>query len=300
MISAFEPAVLPTREHPKGVAPLDRLVDAPSGGSTLVRGLLGAELAERYGGDLEIPLRRDRPTVVANFVETVDGVVALDPDGRTGGGEISGFSPTDRFVMGLLRALADIVLVGAGTVRASSRGRWTPAAVSPSDAERYAELRSALGLAAQPTTLIATGTGRLDPQAMVFQDPTASVVVAGPSGAIERLRGGLPRHVDLETIDGRTPATDLIGIAARRGARLVLSEGGPHLIGELVAANVLDELFLTIAPQLVGRDRSTPRLSLLEGVALWPTGPRWLRLRSVRRGGDHLFLRYGFDEEEAA
>jgi hypothetical protein len=54
---------------------------------------------------------------------------------------------------------------------------------------------------------------------------------------------------------------------------------------------------VTLAPQLVGRDEHTPRLALLEGQALWPTSARWGRLTSVRRGGDHLFLRYRFTED---
>lgn len=71
-------------------------------------------------------LRNDRPTVIANFVSTVDGVVAFDVIGSSGGGEISGFFAADRFVMGLLRAMADVVLVGAGTVRAAPTHEWTP------------------------------------------------------------------------------------------------------------------------------------------------------------------------------
>ena len=71
----------------------------------------------------------------------------------------------------------------------------------------------------------------------------------------------------------------------------MLTEGGPHLLGSFIGSDRLDELFLTVAPQLVGRD-STERLGLVEGIALPPGDARWDHLESVRRSGDHLFLRY--------
>ncbi len=298
-VPSHPPAVpsRPSREHPRGTAPLEILFDrgpAPGPGDD-TRGLT-PELAERYGGDLRIGLRSDRPVVVANFVETLDGVDAHDDAGRTGGGEVSGFSPTDRFVMGLLRALADVVLVGAATVRASSRGRWTPDAVVPDAASAFERLRAELGLPPQPTTLIVTATGELDPDQRVFHDPAAPVVVAAPPRGFDRLRGlGLPAHVRLEPLGAEATAVDLLAVARWLGARLVTCEGGPRLIAQLIGGRALDELFLTLAPQLVGRDASVHRLGLVEGLALWPGTPTWLDLRSVRRAGDHLLLRYAFE-----
>ncbi|HEY3522648.1 MAG TPA: dihydrofolate reductase family protein [Candidatus Limnocylindrales bacterium] len=286
--------LLPSRERPRGTAPLETLFDLGPASGDDGRGLT-PELAARYGGDLRIALRSDRPVVVANFVETLDGAAALDTKGRTGGGEVSGFSPTDRFVMGLLRALADVVLVGAGTVRSSSRGRWTPDAVAPDAAPAFGRLRAELGLPPQPTTLIVTATGELDPDQRVFHDPAAPVVVAAPPRGFDRLRGiGLPDHVRLEPLGAAASASDLLAVAVWLGARLVTCEGGPSLIAQLIGAGALDELFLTLAPQLVGRDPGHPRLGLVEGLALWPAEPTWLDLRSVRRTGDHLLLRYSF------
>ncbi|HEX8939268.1 MAG TPA: dihydrofolate reductase family protein [Candidatus Limnocylindrales bacterium] len=289
---------LPTHAAPRGADPIETLLEdrdaAGDEGPAETRGGLSEALELAYDGDLRIPLPADRPAVVANFVETLDGVVALDHSGRTGGGEVSGFSPTDRFVMGLLRALADIVLVGAGTIRASEGGGWTAPRVFPPRAADYRALRRALGLAPEPTTLIATATGRLDPTHPVFADPDIPVVVTGPRTALASLRAaGLPAHVELESLpDDVVTGETLVAVAARRGAGLVLCEGGPHLVAALVEAGVLDELFLTLAPQLAGRDAASQRLSLVEGLALWPDLPRWGRLASVRRAGDHLFLRY--------
>jgi riboflavin biosynthesis pyrimidine reductase len=80
---------------------------------------------------------------------------------------------------------------------------------------------------------------------------------------------------------------------------VVLCEGGPHLFGRMVEARLIDELFITIAPQIAGRAPETPRLSLVEGVAFSVAGAPWSRLADARRSGDYLFLRYLFGEVES-
>jgi hypothetical protein len=95
-----------------------------------------------YGGDLAFPPRPDRTHVVANFVQTIDGVVSYTIPGRAGGGEISGFDAADRFVMGLLRSCADAVMVASGTLHADSGHVRTPSFIYPEAGELYAELRS--------------------------------------------------------------------------------------------------------------------------------------------------------------
>jgi riboflavin biosynthesis pyrimidine reductase len=286
-----------TPAHP---ADLELLWVSPAGDTKIgveMRGGIGAGLAHRYGGDLLIPLRPDRPTMIANFVETLDGVVSMDA-GRSGGGDVSGFNQADRLVMGLLRALADVVLVGAGTLRGSGVPGRTPALAFPAAAAEFAALRSRLGLAPNPTTLVVSATGDVDPHHPAFGSEAMPIAVAGPAEAMARLRkSGLPAHVRIEPISSRHDiGGEISALAARMGARLVLSEAGPHLMAELVSGGSVDELFLTISPQLAGRDAASRRLSMLEGVSLWPNTPRWLRLRSTRRAGDHVFLRYEFEE----
>ena len=289
---------VPSRAEPRGAEPLVRLREADDAAGASRGGLTG-DLARRYDGDLRIGLRSDRPTVVANFVETIDGVVAMGTDGRTGGGDVSGFSPTDRFVMGLLRSLADVVLVGASTVRRSPHAARTPSGVFPDAAPAFTALRSQLGLPPTPTTLVATSSGNLDPELPAFRDTTAPIVIAAPAARVRELgaRGFAP-NVSFEAYEGAGPATPdaLVDIARRLGARLVVSEAGPQLLADLVRAGLLDELFLTLAPQLAGRDAAHPRLPLVDGAALWPDLPRWARLASVRSAGDHLFLRYRIEE----
>jgi riboflavin biosynthesis pyrimidine reductase len=279
-------------------APFDVLFDRPDGSRALVRGPgMPDDLEHRYGGPLLVPLRDDRPTVIANFVSTLDGIVALGGGDLSGGGLISGFHEPDRFVMGLLRALADIVVVGAGTVRGSTDHAWIAEHVHPRSAEAFAAWRAEMGLPPKPATVIVTASGDVPLEHPGLNDPAIPIVIATTAAGAERLSGrrtaGRAAHVSIESLGAGTTLTgdDIAALGARLGARLILTEGGPHLLGELVGSDVLDELFLTLAPQLVGR-RGAERLGLVEGLALPPERARWQELRSVRRSTDHLFLRY--------
>jgi riboflavin biosynthesis pyrimidine reductase len=293
---------LPSRTDPRGTGPLRVLFDGtgtPLQGDS--RGGLVDELARRYDGDLRLALRDDRPTMIANFVETIDGVVAMTTDGHTGGGEVSGFSPADRFVMGLLRSLADVVLVGASSIRTSQRATRTPAGVFPDAAAAFADLRSRLGLAPAPTTLVVTSSGDLDPGMPAFRDQAGPVVIAAPAHRVAELRArGFAPTVGFEPLRGSAATPDeLVEVTRRLGARVVVTEAGPRIFADLAGAGLIDELFLTLAPQLAGRDPSHPRLPLVDGAAFFPDSPRWARLASVRAAGDHLFLRYQLEDQPA-
>ena len=87
--------------------------------------------------------------------------------------------------------------------------------------------------------------------------------------------------------------------AAAARQPLLLVEGGPRLLARFVAESLLDEQFLTIAPQLVGRDDEYHRPGLIEGQRLAPAHPRWARLLSARRAESFLFLRYALGQEGA-
>jgi riboflavin biosynthesis pyrimidine reductase len=262
-------------------------------------GLLPPPLAARFPGDLAIALVPERPTVIANFVSSVDGVVALGPsEPAAGGGEISGFSDADRFMMALLRGLADVVIVGAGTVRVGSRHRWTAGHVQPALAADFAAWRSELGLSAQPTTVVVTASGNLDPTHPGLSAPDVPVIVATTPAGAERLTARpLPPNMKVEAVgsDERVPAGAILELVRRTGARLALCEGGPHLFGELLRARLIDELFLTVAPQVIGRDQSAHRLALVEGTSFGEGNGRWSKLLAVCRAGDDLFLRYRFE-----
>jgi len=268
------------------------VIGEPARGGTLPEALRSV-----YGGDFAIPLRNDRPTVVANFVSTLDGVVSYQTREAAGGGEISGFFDPDRFVMGLLRALADVVLIGAGTLRAAPHEAWTPGFVHPASAAHFAALRRQLGLRRDPITAVVTGSGALDLRHPGLADPTLEVVaITTDAGAAALRRQAVPGHVEIRGMGDRVDPNDVLLTLALHGARLVLCEGGPHLFGQLVSAGLVDELFLTVAPQLAGRSAAIPRLSLVEDVAFGVADAPWARLADLRRAGDHLFARYRLNE----
>lgn len=282
---------------------LERLWDP---GPTRIAGLargghLPEGLREAYGGDLQVDLHADRPTVIANFVSTLDGVVAFDTDESSGGGEVSGFFDPDRFVMGLLRSMADVVLIGAGTVRAAPTHEWTARRVHPSSAALYAEWRTGMGVPTlEPTTVVATASGRINPKHPGLSAPDVPVIVATTRAGGRRLESaGLAPNarVAIAGTGAGVGAQKLVEIAGSIGAQLILCEGGPHLIGDLLGAGLLHELFLTIAPQIAGRDEGTPRLGFAEGVAFSVADAPWAELVSVRRASDHLFLRYRFGRD---
>jgi riboflavin biosynthesis pyrimidine reductase len=258
------------------------------------RGGLTDALRERYGSDLWVPLHAHRPTVLANFVSSLDGVVSYQTPEAMGGGEISGFFEPDRFVMGLLRSLADVVLVGAGTVRAAPKHRWVPEHVSRANAAEFAAVRSRLGLAPNPLTAVVTSSGEIDFRHPGLADPQVPVLVITSTRGRERLaREEVPGHIEVFGLGADDPKPGaIVELLARRGAELVLSEGGPHLIGQFVGAQLLDELFLTVAPQIVGRSEEQARLALVEGEAFSVADSPWFELVSLHRQGDHLFTRY--------
>src|SRR2546429_7326224 len=135
---------------------LYRLYEAPN----LSEGLLPPQLAELYDGGLAIP----EGGVYANFVSSIDGIVALEAGTAPSGGIISGRNEADRFVMGLLRAFAEAVLVGAGTVRAEGgKALWTPEYIFPAAAKAFADLRPALQREETPRLGVVCGSDAFDP-----------------------------------------------------------------------------------------------------------------------------------------
>jgi riboflavin biosynthesis pyrimidine reductase len=227
--------------------------------------------------------------VYSNFVSSLDGVVAFGT-GVSAGSVISGKFQADRFLMALLRACADAVVIGAGTMRATPGHLWTPAHVFPDLASSFAALREALGRGPVPRLVVITAKGHLDLNHPALAK--GATILTTESGAQE-LRGRLPSTCEVITL-GRGKKLDIKHVFAelgKRGFEVILTEGGPHLVGELIAAQLLDEAFLTLSPVIAGRGKER-RFGMVEGVELLPSMPVWSGLLSARRHGDYLFLRY--------
>jgi len=279
------------------LAPLSVLVDTTPG----VAAPLPDALTSLYGR-LAFPADVGRPWVISNFVSSIDGVVAFNDPVPLGQGEISASNPHDRAVMGLLRAMADAVIVGAGTLRAVPRHLWAAEYIYPPLTEAYAALRVALGKPPAPLTVIVSASGEVDTTLPVFQQPDAPTLLLTTADGAARLAGRSlgPRVRVLTaaaqgsvsaraTLDAALLALSAVGSA---GQPLLLVEGGPRLLTRFVAEGLLDEQFLTIAPQLVGRDDQFHRPGLIEGQRLAPEHPQWARLLSARQADSYLFLRY--------
>lgn len=279
----------------KSLAPLDVLFESAQG----VAIPLSPVLEQSYG-QLSFALTENKPHVIANFVETIDGVVSLGIPGKAGGGPISGSNRHDRLVMGLLRSVADVVVVGAGTLRSVPNHIWTPDYIFPDLAGEFAKVRTQLGKTPHALNVFITGSGQLDPDSAIFKQRAVPVhVLTTPSGAIEVERR-LPHVENSIATQGHTiAATDIIRALARLDmAHVVLVESGPQLTAAFLAEGVLDELFLTFAPQIAGRDDSSKRPGLISGHLFAPDDPRWSKLVSVRRADSHLFLRYALQYDD--
>ena len=258
------------------------------------------ELQRAYGGDLRFPTLPERPYTFGNFVEGMDGVVSFQIPGRASGGEVSGFNAQDQLVMGILRAAADMVMVGAGTLRAEPHHRWIPEFIAPSMTAAWRAYRTALGKSATPMNAFVTNSGDIDLGSDVFQDAAITSVIgtsaAGARALTDRLRVLWSRneltHVHVETVGEQSVdlAVMLGMLRTKYDVRHLLLEGGPTLMGDFVAAKLMDEVFLTDAPQIIGNDGKRP--TWVRGHAFTPETAPWGELISVKRWESYLFRRY--------
>ena len=229
------------------------------------------------------------PVLYSNFVSSVDGVVALGST-PSAGSVISAKDPADRFLMGLLRACADAVLIGAGTLRATPGHLWTPGHVYPDLATEFTVLRSNLGRTTEPKLVVVTASGQIDASHPALVK--GAIVMTTENGA-KAIGRRLPATCEVvamgkgKSLDVSRALDDLRG----RGLKVLLTEGGPHLMGQLIERGLLDEAFLTVSPVVAGR-QAEDRLGMVEGVELLPKRGVWSSLLSARRHGDYLFLRY--------
>jgi riboflavin biosynthesis pyrimidine reductase len=260
---------------------------------------LPQRLAQLYG-TFRMSKPRSRAHVFSNFVSTLDGVVSLQVKGHSGGGDISGFNAQDRMVMGLLRAAADVVIVGSGTLDADPQHVWTPEAICPELAHEYRQLKRDLGSSKASLNVVVSGRGPVNLQLPVFASGRVpAVIMTTTQGARRLLKQKVPDSVQILAIRrraGKIPAAAILEAVNRvsGGAGRILVEGGPRLLGTFYKERLLDEQFLSLAPQLSGREFGDARMSLVMGESFAPRDPLWGDLIDARRGSKLLFLRYSF------
>jgi 5-amino-6-(5-phosphoribosylamino)uracil reductase len=211
-----------------------------------------------------------RPWVMVNFISSADGGTAI-------GGKSSGLGDDDdKALFQAMRAVADVIMVGSGTVEAEN---YRPVTLDDDRRER----RVAAGLPEVPVLAIVSGRLGFDPEARVFSDPEhRPMVITGPDAEPAKL-ALIGDSADMVFLDDVTPAAILDRLGA---ARVILCEGGPTLVGQFVTEHLVDELNLTIAPTMIaGRSAR-----VAHGAPAEP--PLDMRLDRALFGDRSLFLRY--------
>ncbi|GIF74818.1 pyrimidine reductase family protein [Asanoa siamensis] len=244
-----------------------------------IRALWSVDAAQQAGAELDDDEltrwygRSEGPTLRVNFVTSVDG--AVEVEGYSAG--LSG--PADKRVFGILRKVCDGLLVGAGTLRHEGYGAVTL------DEPRRA-WRRAHGLPEAPTLAVVSASLAVDPASPVFaQAPVRPVVLTTQAATAPP---GLQDVADVVRV-GEREVDITAGLAAlrARGLDQILCEGGPHLFGTLTAADLVDELCLTVSPLLTG-----PKAGRITAGPHREGGPVALRLHHTLLADDLLLLRY--------
>jgi 2,5-diamino-6-(ribosylamino)-4(3H)-pyrimidinone 5'-phosphate reductase len=228
--------------------------------------------------DLDLPPTGNRegarPYVIINTVSSVDGRTAVEGKASKIG------STTDRRTMRILRSKADAVMVGAGTLRAEKLSLG----LDPTDG------------VSQPHAIIVTDTGDVPLEEHLIVESGQEVLIllsdAAPEKVVERMRTLAPvMRVPADSTGGVDLQKALLALVAEKGVESLVVEGGPGLNHALISRQLVDELFLTVAPELLG-GTSDQTLTLLRGPTL-PTRDRpTLALVSIHLSGSELFLRY--------
>ena len=245
------------------------------------------QLAELYGGAIGL----DEPCVVANFVESLDGVVAVPRLPRSHA-VIGDESEADRFVLALMRACADAVVVGSGTLLASPKGTWRIDRAYPPAAEALAELRARRGRSEQPLVVVVTTGASLDPAHPVLESGALVLTTEGAAAARARCasrggrgrRGQRRRHASIWPARWTCCATAAASWSSRRRARRYSDRSS--LLGSWTSSSSPSPPSWPAAapPPGSGLSRASSSCRRLAVAG---------RLRSVRTHGSHLFLRYG-------
>lgn len=211
-----------------------------------------------------------RPWVMINVVASIDGGTAVAGRSTALGDE------DDRAVFRAIRAVPDVILVGAATVTAED---YNPVTLDPERRRRRLEQ----GTAEVPALAIVSGRLSVNPEARVFSDPEHKPMILTSAEASPAKLVLLGDSADLVVLDDLAPASILSHLSA---ANVVLVEGGPSLNAQFVRSGLVDELNLTIAPKLVAGDSKR----ILDGAVIDP--PVEMVPDRVLHGDRSLFVRF--------
>lgn len=260
-------------------------------------------IAALYDGGLVFSDRPNgRPLIIGNFVQTLDGIVSLRIPHQSGGDVISGGNEEDRFIMALLRACADAVMVGTGTLHEDAGHLWTPEFICPSMAEEFVELRTRLGKRSpSPLNVIVSGSGHINLAEKVFWTTgVRALILTTARGQAHLVRQGESRlspTTEVRILPGQDALRphDIASTLYREyGVNLLLHEGGPTFFSSFLTSRLVDELFLTIAPQIVGSGslRERPPFAVAVNFAAKEALQGYLLTVKRPDSGSHLYLRY--------
>jgi 5-amino-6-(5-phosphoribosylamino)uracil reductase len=221
-----------------------------------------------------------------------DGRVSFNAPGHLGGGDVSRRDSHDRWLMGLLRARADAVLVGGTSIVSAGNHVWTPAAVFPEDADAFAALRRHEGRSVVPLLVVLTRSGTVPAHAPSLDNPDLPVLIATTLDGKRRAREILGDRSWVRYFDTGAVLDQHIVMQQLRseGIAHLLCEAGPLVYGALLRDGLIDDAFVTISPIMIGETEAQRRPSLIEGTAFSYGQPPQLRLLSTHRHGSYLYL----------
>lgn len=239
----------------------------PRSAGTAVQVVPDRELEAYY----HYPEPIDRAYVRLNYISSLNGKVSFD--GRSAGLGTTG----DKLVFRRLRRLADVVMVGAGTVRADGyRGARS--------SESLQSARRLRGQAAVPPIAVITASADLNPEGPLFKDAWVPPIIltarSAPPSNVKRLREAGAEVMIVG--EDRADVPQILGALASRRLYRILCEGGPTLFGQLFAADAVDEVCMTLSPQVGGAGQISP-----DSHNLLP-----MRLGTVLARDEALLIRY--------
>lgn len=259
------------------------------------RASMPAGFIKAFGGDWHIPDTTAAPYVYTNFAASRDGRVSFNEPGVSTGGDVTGFNPHDRWLMGLLRARADCVLMGDSTVKVEVGHIWTAEYIAPDDAAAFNALRAHEGRSKPPMLAIISYDCMLSETEACFEQADAHCVIATTAHGFDRAMQ-LKTKCKLDVLMLGEDSVDLrklVDILHKEYKQdTILCEGGPRVMGGMLAAGQVSEEFLTYCPMIIGenKDAGKYRPSYVEGAAFLPGNAPQSHIHSLRVAGDYLFL----------